>query len=38
MQTLLVPVDGSAHLRNALKYAISIAKECYDIEIHIINV
>ncbi|OIR17568.1 universal stress protein [mine drainage metagenome] len=38
MHILLVPVDGSTHSRNALKYAISIAKEHRDTEINIINV
>lgn len=38
MHTILVPVDGSVHARNALKYAISIAKQCLVAEIHVINV
>lgn len=38
MHTILVPVDGSKHARNALKYAISTINECLIPEIHIINV
>lgn len=38
MHTILVPVDGSKHARNALKYAISTAQKCLMTEIHVINV
>lgn len=38
MHTILVPVDGSKPAKNALKYAISIVKECLAAEIHVINV
>lgn len=38
MHTILVPIDGSMHARNALKYAIRMAKLCPTAEIHVINV
>jgi nucleotide-binding universal stress UspA family protein len=38
MQKLLIPVDGSSGARNALVYAIGLAKEHGDIELHIVTV
>lgn len=38
MYKLLVPVDGSPSARNALTYAISLAKQQGGIELHIVTV
>ena len=38
MHATLVPVDGSKHARNALKYTITAAKEGHITDIHIIHV
>jgi len=38
MRKLFIPVDGSSSARNALAYAIRLAKEHRDIELHIVTV
>ena len=38
MHKLLIPVDGSPSARNALAYAIKLAQEHGDIELHIVTV
>lgn len=38
MHSILIPVDGSKHARQALKYVIDIIKEGLQAEVHVISV